>query len=439
LDLLAAILRHWDTLKVTDSLDRIRLNRLLESELEAALLEALSRRNDDEPERRLEPRVVNGKKGYYLAIPQHGNWLIEPQVDLGPDKGVRILSRADFVLTPERSYPGELPIAVFTDGYEWHADAASGNLRTGRDSAQRLAIARSGRYRVWSLTWSDVQERLGKPVEPQSCVFAGQRLGNATSFDLLMSLLTHRRKEGMGTFARDIAMEGLVANRRDGANSEQLARALSAAGPLTWPDASGGTDGWYCGVVKSEYIGAFVSVPLADVADKSFRRLRAWVRLMDDRAAGGGVEWKRHWREFLRINNVVQFLPDVAWMTSSGLEEGIYGSLLDPCVPEETLPAGALIQRLMADVLDEDVRQIVIAAEGAGVMLPEAGFEIAGPDGEIVALAELAWPQQKICVVTCTQNEHAGAARAAGWTVWQASEALSVRDQLFAALPKRTL
>jgi DEAD/DEAH box helicase domain-containing protein len=63
-------------------------------------------------------------------------------------------------LYPERPYPGELPIAVFTDGYEWHADAASGNLRTGRDSAQRLAIVRSGKYRVSSLTWADVYERL---------------------------------------------------------------------------------------------------------------------------------------------------------------------------------------------------------------------------------------------------------------------------------------
>jgi DEAD/DEAH box helicase domain-containing protein len=97
-DLLGAILDAWDKLKRTDRLDTVRLNRLFDSELEAAFLEALRRKLQNEPERYLTPNVVNGKAGYYLRFPASGNWLIEPQVDLGPDKGVRVPSRADFVL-----------------------------------------------------------------------------------------------------------------------------------------------------------------------------------------------------------------------------------------------------------------------------------------------------------------------------------------------------
>src|ERR1019366_6188593 len=52
---------------------------------------------------------------------------------------------------------------VFTDGYEYHADPNAG-LRTGIDTAQRMALMRSGRYRVWSLTWDDVQEQFRFPV-----------------------------------------------------------------------------------------------------------------------------------------------------------------------------------------------------------------------------------------------------------------------------------
>ena len=164
--LLQSILENWGALKTTERLEKIRLNRLLESELEASFLEALRRPREGEAARSLSPYVVNGKQGWYLKIQGHGNWLIEPQVDLDVSKGVTISSRADFVFYPERAAEGELPIAVFTDGYEWHADPMSGAMRTGRDSAQRMAIARSGRFRVWSLTWADVYERLDKAQDP---------------------------------------------------------------------------------------------------------------------------------------------------------------------------------------------------------------------------------------------------------------------------------
>src|SRR5207237_764269 len=131
LDLLRRILNHWDKLKTTERLESIRLNRLLESELEAGFLEALQRVLEGEPERSFAQHMVNGKQGWYLKIPTYGNWLVEPQVDLGPEKGISVPSRADFVFYPERPKPGERPIAVFTDGYEYHADPISGNMRIG--------------------------------------------------------------------------------------------------------------------------------------------------------------------------------------------------------------------------------------------------------------------------------------------------------------------
>jgi len=96
--------------------------------------------------RTVTAQVVNGKEGFYLKT-SGGNYLIEPQVELGPRQGVSIPSRADFVIYAERPGPAELPIAIFTDGYEFHADPHS-NLRTGADTAQRLAIMRSGKFRV---------------------------------------------------------------------------------------------------------------------------------------------------------------------------------------------------------------------------------------------------------------------------------------------------
>ena len=58
-----------------------------------------------------------------------------------------------------------------------------------------------------------------------------------------------------------------------------------------------------------------------------------------------------------------------------------------------------------------------------GKALPEAGFELASEAGEIVATAELAWPDARIAVLL--EKETVGAARfeTAGWQVFQADAA----------------
>ena len=166
LRLLTLILENRQSLKRTDRLKNISAwTRFIESELEAKFIEALRRPRAGEPEWKLDSQVVNGKQGWYLKAPG-ANYLVEPQVDLGAAPNVSRMSRADFVFYPERPAEGELPIAVFTDGYEYHADEESGNLRVGSDLAQRMAIARSGRLHVWSLTWDDVEQVFKDSKEP---------------------------------------------------------------------------------------------------------------------------------------------------------------------------------------------------------------------------------------------------------------------------------
>jgi hypothetical protein len=104
---------------------------------------------------------------------------------------------------------------------------------------------------------------------------------------------------------------------------------------------------------------------------------------------------------------------------------------------DEQPPSNAALELLLADVLDAGARAIVIAADQAGVELPEAGFEIADDQDEIVAVAELAWPDERVCVLTNAQVEYAGAARAAGWVVWLADDAAADPQRLFADLRKR--
>ena len=78
------------------------------------------------------------------------SWEIEPQVVLDAEQGVKVKCKPDFVFWPI-SAPDHLPVAVFTDGFTYHKDIVAD------DTLKREAIRRSGNFRVWSLSFKDVQ------------------------------------------------------------------------------------------------------------------------------------------------------------------------------------------------------------------------------------------------------------------------------------------
>jgi hypothetical protein len=159
MELLGRILENQSFLKRTDRLASVRMNTLLESELERQFVEALRRSPAEGAARRLTQEVVNGKAGYSLQIGEE-RYEIEPQVEIGPADGVTVPSRADFVIRALRPLENERPVAIFTDGFEFHADP-SGYMRTADDLAKRMAILQSGRFWVWTITWDDIKMQAG--------------------------------------------------------------------------------------------------------------------------------------------------------------------------------------------------------------------------------------------------------------------------------------
>lgn len=424
--MLEPILRDWDErLKQTPRLETIRVNRLLESELEANFIEALRRPpREGEPLRTLSPDVINGKQGWYLKIAGYRNWLIEPQVELGPAQGVAIKSRVDFLFHPERPTAGELPIAVFTDGYEWHADPVNGSMRTGVDSAQRLAIAKSGKYLVWSLAWDDVQERLSKPgasvaaltdqagdmlrkvleARDEANRFQWMQLYAATSFDWLIHLLGAGRGAKWQVFAEASWMNAISVKATPcGDGDAKKNRVLMPHLPQDW-NAVGGS-GWMCRALERDHLRAF--------AAGSAKELRVAVRLLDEEASAQ-PEWKTAWREFLRQSNLLQFIPGGVWVTTTGLRNGFYGALLDA----ETLEPKDELEDFLENVVDQDARVLVRELFKAGCVLPVPGYEMADAEGEIYGMSELAWVNERVAVLSESQVEFEEAIRGAGWQVF---------------------
>ena len=249
-------------------------------------------------------------------------------MELGPSQGVAVPSRADFVFYPERPERGELPIVVFTDGYEYHADPDS-SLRVGIDTAQRMALMRSGRYRVWSLTWDDVQDQFKNPVprfEP-ALLRSGAKfnallenidpgesanwksLNGLSSFGILTFLLGAGRIQSWPRYAHAFLVS-LLENDPDtpGRLRFNYQRFHSDGSPLL--EAGGG-------------------IETAALQVRNFADLEARLQLFDDCAHHGPSEWKLAWREFLRLGNLLQFLPRFEFVSSLGLSSELYRPISD--------------------------------------------------------------------------------------------------------------
>jgi hypothetical protein len=74
----------------------------------------------------------------------------------------------------------------------------------------------------------------------------------------------------------------------------------------------------------------------------------------------------------------------------------------------------------MAKLIEEAdplAHSAISACAKNGWSLPEVGFEPIGPDGSIVGIVELAWPQKKIAAVMPEQREFTEPLAENGWTI----------------------
>ncbi|MEQ8226271.1 MAG: DUF1998 domain-containing protein, partial [Candidatus Eremiobacterota bacterium] len=149
-NIISSIIDRKDKITEITTISDIQINKLLESELEARFIKRLS----TVPGFKLSKALINGKCGWLLLIDNNPAYNIEPQVKLNIQDGINIPSRADFVFWPIRSL-GK-PVALFTDGYEYHGGKLDKKSRLGKDTAQRMSIIKSNKFIVWSLTWDDI-------------------------------------------------------------------------------------------------------------------------------------------------------------------------------------------------------------------------------------------------------------------------------------------
>ncbi|MCH7396742.1 DEAD/DEAH box helicase [Belliella sp. DSM 107340] len=138
-----------------------------ESELEERFVRSLRILAENKEEWFFEDIKEDGSVSYILKYKSAFSSLtfhIRPQVVLGPQYGVRFITRTDFlIICTSASFNGNgfddlerIPrIAIYLDGFQYHASAE--NNRFLNDLEKRQGIIENAQYLTWTLTWEDVE------------------------------------------------------------------------------------------------------------------------------------------------------------------------------------------------------------------------------------------------------------------------------------------
>ena len=443
------------------------INTRAESELELRFLEKL-REGKGLPEgakASLRDDVIHGRKGYLLTLSTGSHsvsWKLEQQVPLGDGEGVGVFSRADFLLTPTA---GGKPIAIYTDGWEYHR----GRLAT--DAEQRMALQRSGRYLFWGLSWEDVVEKLpsaqtplvpnglqagvvpafiDKPelfrrwwpetaaagttaaVQPQpSPTLAARQAQLANSLELLMAYLMHPNEAWWQGLAQQFAQAQITPTPISAPELIQAIEELQLQPHLEeWRSSANGQ----CFGQQLAIAPGLLALNLADL--ELHRRLHpaASFRVIhfEPDAAGSEQQQQAAWREWLRQSNLFQFLPH-GLISTPGWGGAEQSPSMDPydvwvqgasaAAAEQApnvLPQQALAWQELIKFVHPSCQPLLNALQPVifkeALALPELGYELEGPKGEVLAEAELAWPEQQLAVIL--DAAEGSCFEAAGWRCW---------------------
>lgn len=462
IELLSEILQHREQLRQTDTLRNVPINALFDSELEARFIEALRRmRSEDQPVS-LSKELVNGKPGYFFSLGERA-YYIEPQVPLGPEDGVRISSKADFVFHPARAQGGDKPIAVFTDGYLYHRN------RIGQDMAQRIAIVQSGRYHVWSLTWKDVENRYRTQenffchyLEPSRAV-NGNNLGalldgyglghfrDAYRGDSFAWLIRFLRAPDEQQWRQYAFVQGLLhLNPPRFATAQAKDEWIIRIRELLPEDIADlfadkkGTSlyGLYepTGPTQAPELRLGIAIEQQAARAGQGGGMRIACYLDDSVTAREREDFEAVWNGFVRLYNLFQFLPLAFCVTQEGLQKRAYDSLHikekvtgEVKVREATFDVWAEVRA----VTDTALHDLLDRLAHTGWTVPEAGYELADDAGEIIAAAELAWPDLKMAFLQENEQVYAAAFEKAGWRSYSLKEVLAASDMYLTALKKK--
>jgi hypothetical protein len=232
--------------------------------------------------------------------------------------------------------------------------------------------------------------------------FASRDLNQRNSFALLCDLLTRGREWCWDRYALSLAL-GLPKRLR------LPAPGIAARWETSFPKAAGlaKTDGeanltyvesaiFSMDAMLSNAFASGMSSGLAG-ADLSLPIVLA---RFDDKTPHSAVaDHKRYWRDFLRLMNLLQFLPGAVVLSSKAWDDPILGDWLTAGSQPKSGIWGELAQEL-----DVGFLEFLKFAASHELPAPEACWELVENE-ETVAFSQLAWPEHEIAMLLVGQAD----------------------------------
>ena len=359
-------------------------------------------------------------------------WEVVPQKCFGPEDGVLVMSKPDFVFYPQddESKVKAKPVAVFTDGWKYHQAIVD------EDILKRMALMRAG-YRVWSLTWNDVLKPTAENPAPEIPAWRQHVINHAHRSDLGLQFFNGNSARGNfwneGYNKPEQEIDRLFAYLQVGDDALFVAHAKFEAmllmapptleqQPLSVPAPCAGMiqgtvvgdvscDGFGARIVMRQDPAAFMHVSVGAVAE------------LNDLTVPGQETWQR----FLGFATYFQFFDAAAlFYTLKSKENGFWqlSVLTDPEAGSTPDDWGRAFADAEGDALSAALLQ---AFKDAGFPPPVCFSDIEGPGGAILASPWFKWEAEKVCVL----NDEL--AQLHGWKVVQAPESAKV-EQIVSAV-----
>lgn len=350
-----------------------------ESELEMRFVKLLSAWCQSNNGFAFNEILLDGIKNYDITIEQgdlQALYRIRPQTVLGPKDGIEYNTRTDFLIVCRKYiYKGEkiigpIPhIALYLDGYQYHASAEHNVFEN--DVKIRKAIAAHRGYRVWTLTWEDLDyfelemnkeaRKSNKHHDPIHRYFASNFLSN---YNRLIQVLTGE-KERINFAAGASDMQRLIDLMIYPAIRPWLRSRFVYLGSWTHKPLAPSfnpahlsklineeiSEGNYIEEEKVKDFNALIAAQYKE--DFGFARLRSWVNISEEKLYGHlqikdtSVIDKPEWQRFWSLFNIFQTdeLPDEETQTAGpgksreellsellSYYEELYHPLLKQCV-----------------------------------------------------------------------------------------------------------
>lgn len=455
--LLRAILSGKDRIEKIDKLDSVQTNHLFDSELEQQFIVALGQMGNEHRKVELQQVLVHDKQGYILNITEEDeayhtdrgySWEIEPQVLLDQEQGVSIKCKPDFVLWPnfDTSDRQHLPVAVFTDGFLYHKD------KVADDTLKREAIHRSGNFRVWSLSFKDVQSvfqaqddfatnaleanempagaKMYSPMVKRKKAVSLQP-SRSTAMELLMQYLSLSNAEtqfcgqaeayAMSLSERSKAMVALEFNRWN-----QKIETIAADSHFIDMSFDFGKTifGWWQPRSSQSDLSCLMGMDINRYKESPADAVTV-AALLEDRSDRRGDKYEQEWNGFWHFHNVMQFMDHFIGVSEIGLQDKVYLALPIPdlitddnvMVDSVISPWDEVVEKLR-EYADEQEMSLLMSMREQGIELPDVVAEDVQDGDTVLDGVELAWSNRKLAFIIRDCEESRDNFEKAGWTVF---------------------